>query len=50
MLLPGTDPVTMLLSMAPLVFLYEGSILLAALLNRREARREANLLDTDADD
>ena len=39
MLLPGTDPVTMLLSMAPLVVLFEGSILLAALLERRSARR-----------
>ncbi|HVL97590.1 MAG TPA: twin-arginine translocase subunit TatC [Solirubrobacteraceae bacterium] len=41
MLLPGTDPITMLLSMAPLVVLYEGSILLAALLDRRAARRTA---------
>ena len=40
MLLPGTDPVTMLLSMAPLVFLYEGSIIVAVLLNRR-ARKQA---------
>jgi sec-independent protein translocase protein TatC len=38
MLLPGTDPVTMLLAMAPLVVLYEGSILIAALLERRSAR------------
>jgi sec-independent protein translocase protein TatC len=37
MLLPGTDPVTMLLAMAPLMVLYEGSILLAALLERRSA-------------
>jgi sec-independent protein translocase protein TatC len=35
MLLPGTDPVTMLLSMLPLVVLYEASILIAALLDRR---------------
>jgi sec-independent protein translocase protein TatC len=41
MLLPGTDPVTMLLSMAPLVFLYEASILLAALIHRRELKRAA---------
>ena len=40
MLLPGTDPVTMLAIMAPLLILYEGSILLAALLDRRAARRE----------
>ncbi len=45
MLLPGTDPVTMLLSMAPLVVLFEGSILLAALLERRKSRE----LDDDAD-
>lgn len=30
MLLPGTDPVTMLISMVPLVLLYELSIILAA--------------------
>jgi sec-independent protein translocase protein TatC len=35
MLLPGVDPVTMLLSMAPLIVLYELSILLAAAFNRR---------------
>jgi len=39
MLLPGTDPVTMLLSMAPLLVLFEGSILLSALLDRRARRR-----------
>jgi sec-independent protein translocase protein TatC len=38
MLLPGQDPFTMLLLMAPLIVLYEGSILLAALLDRRAAR------------
>jgi sec-independent protein translocase protein TatC len=38
LLLPGTDPLTMILSMAPLVVLYEASILLAALLERREQR------------
>jgi sec-independent protein translocase protein TatC len=31
MLLPGTDPVTMLLCMGPLVVLYELSILLASI-------------------
>jgi sec-independent protein translocase protein TatC len=41
MLLPGTDPVTMMLAMLPLVVLYEGSILLAALLDRRAERQEA---------
>ena len=41
MLLPGTDPVTMLLSMAPLIVLFEGSILLAGLIERRADRRDA---------
>ena len=45
MFLPGTDPVTMLLCMAPLLVLYEGSILLAALL----ARRSAATTDPDLD-
>ena len=49
MLLPGQDPVTMLSLMAPLYVLFEGSILLAALLERRASRREAKELDT-ADD
>jgi sec-independent protein translocase protein TatC len=31
MLLPGTDPITMLISMAPLIVLFEGSLLLARL-------------------
>jgi len=39
MLLPGTDPITMLLSMAPLIVLYEASIIIAALLDRRERNR-----------
>ena len=34
MLLPGTDPITMLLSMVPLIILYELSIVLAALFGR----------------
>jgi sec-independent protein translocase protein TatC len=41
MLLPGQDPVTMLSMMLPMVVLYEGSILLAALLDRRAARARA---------
>jgi sec-independent protein translocase protein TatC len=41
MLLPGQDPVTMLMMMLPLIVLFEGSILLAALLDRRAARAEA---------
>ena len=36
--LPGTDPVSMLLEMIPLVLLYEGSILLASVVDRRLAR------------
>ena len=32
MLLPGTDPVTMLISMVPLILLFEGSLLLSRLL------------------
>ncbi len=41
MLLPGQDPVTMLLMMAPLIVLFEGSILLAALADRRAERAAA---------
>lgn len=37
-LLPGQDPVTMLILMTPLLVLYEGSILFASLLDRRVAR------------
>ena len=40
-LLPGQDPVTMLILMAPLLVLYEGSILFASLLDRRAARARA---------
>jgi sec-independent protein translocase protein TatC len=40
-LLPGGDPVTMILMMLPILFLYEGSILLASLLDRRAARARA---------
>jgi sec-independent protein translocase protein TatC len=58
-LLPGGDPVTMLLMMFPILFLYEGSILLASLLDRRAARArardeaeaaEAELTHIDSDD
>jgi sec-independent protein translocase protein TatC len=34
MLLPGTDPVTMLISMVPLIVLFEGSLILARILGR----------------
>ena len=47
-LLPGGDPVTMVLIMVPIVFLYEGSILLAALLDRRAARASAREEGDDA--
>jgi sec-independent protein translocase protein TatC len=46
-LLPGQDPVTMLMLMLPLIVLYEASILFASLLDRRlrraRAREEAAL-------
>lgn len=41
MLLPGTDPITLVLSMIPLLILYEGSILVAALLDRHSRKRAA---------
>jgi sec-independent protein translocase protein TatC len=41
MLMPGQDPVTMLSMMLPMLVLYEGSILLASLLDRRAARARA---------
>jgi sec-independent protein translocase protein TatC len=40
MLLPGQDPVTMSMMMAPMYVLFEGSILLSWLLDRRAARAE----------
>ena len=48
-LLPGTDPVTMLSMMVPMIALYELSILLASLLDRRAARAEASA-DENGDD
>jgi sec-independent protein translocase protein TatC len=54
MLLPGQDPVTMLLLMAPLLVLFEGSILLAAIVDRRversRAREEAEMAASDDED
>jgi sec-independent protein translocase protein TatC len=38
MVLPGQDPVTMLLMMVPMYVLYEASILIAALFDRRQRR------------
>ena len=54
MLLPGQDPVTMLLLMLPLIVLFEGSILLASIVDRRaeraRAREEAELEASDDDE
>ena len=53
MLLPGTDPVTMLIAMLPLIVLFEGSILLASVLDRRRPasgdQDEADVLDGTAE-
>ena len=48
MLLPGTDPVTMLIAMAPLVVLYELSIVLASFLGRPPKTHE--IIDDSGDD
>jgi sec-independent protein translocase protein TatC len=49
MLLPGTDPVTMLVSMAPLVLLFELSLLLARWLGRpREPVAPSQVVDSPA--
>jgi sec-independent protein translocase protein TatC len=40
-LLPGQDPITMMILATPLVVLYEGSILFASLLDRRARRARA---------
>ena len=40
MLLPGTDPITMLLSMAPLIVLFEGSLILARIIGGPRDREE----------
>jgi len=48
MLLPGQDPVTMTLLMAPMYVLFEGSILVSWLLDRRSARADAE--DEDFED
>jgi sec-independent protein translocase protein TatC len=54
MLLPGQDPITMLLLMAPLLVLFEGSILLATVVDRRveraRAREEAEMAASDDED
>jgi sec-independent protein translocase protein TatC len=51
MLLPGTDPVTTLIEMVPLLVLYELSILLATWLDRATAQRDAKAVAvTDSDE
>ena len=45
-LLPGVDPVTTLVELIPLLLLFEGSIWLAALLERRSRRAAAPLAGT----
>lgn len=45
MITPTTDPVTMLLMMAPMVLFYEMSILFAVLFERRRRKRAATSLD-----
>ena len=40
MLLPGTDPVTMLISMLPLIVLFEFSLILARIFDRRRAEAD----------
>jgi sec-independent protein translocase protein TatC len=50
MLLPGQDPVTMSMMMAPMYVLFEGSILLSWLLDRRARRMDADALEGDSAD
>jgi sec-independent protein translocase protein TatC len=50
MLLPGTDPVTMLISMAPLYLLFELSLLLARFFGRADAGFEAEDDESEIDE
>jgi sec-independent protein translocase protein TatC len=50
MFMPGPDPFSMLLAMVPLILLFEASILLASLLERRRSRARANQLMVVAED
>jgi sec-independent protein translocase protein TatC len=50
MLLPGQDPVTMTMMMVPMYVLFEGSILISWLMDRRDRRRAAAADDDDEDD
>jgi sec-independent protein translocase protein TatC len=45
MLLPGVDPVTMLIEMVPLLLLYELSIVCSAVLDRASRKSSSNALD-----
>ena len=46
MLLPGTDPITMVISMVPLIFLFEGSLLLARLIGPPRERSEVRYVES----
>ena len=46
MLLPGTDPITMIISMLPLVVLFEGSLLLARLIGPPRERSEVRYVES----
>jgi sec-independent protein translocase protein TatC len=48
MLLPGTDPITMLISMAPLLVLFEGSLLLARLFGKAGDDEDSEPADPEA--
>ena len=50
MILPGQDPVTMTLLMIPMYVLFEGSILLSWLLDRRSRRDHAEEEDVELED
>jgi sec-independent protein translocase protein TatC len=50
MVLPGQDPVTMTMMMVPMYVLFEGSILISWLMDRRERRRNAAEEDSSDDD
>jgi sec-independent protein translocase protein TatC len=50
MLLPGQDPVTMTMMMVPMYVLFEGSILLSWLMDRRDRRRAVAEEESDDDD
>jgi sec-independent protein translocase protein TatC len=50
MLLPGQDPVTMTMMMVPMYVLFEGSILISWLMDRRERRRAAEEESAGDDD